>query len=107
MASIRKFWRNMIRVAKIYEKWGLMELRYTLDKETINMNEANLYDIELVRNKLQELCRCMKEGSLRDIIFCMRVDLIRNLGNVCNLTLHNKAFPFLQRQLFLTIVFFF
>lgn len=52
------------------------------------MNEADLYDEELVRNKLQELRHRRQEGSLRDIVFCMRADLLRNLGNMCNPELH-------------------
>lgn len=52
------------------------------------MNESDLYDEEVVRNKLQELHHRREEGSLRDIIFCMRADLVRNLGNMCNSELH-------------------
>lgn len=52
------------------------------------MNESDLYDEELVRNKLQELRNRREECSLRDIVFCMRADLMRNLGNMCNPELH-------------------
>ena len=74
-----------------YEKWA--RVAKMLDKETIKMNEAYLYDVELVRNKLQELCRRRQEESFRDIIFCMRADLVRNLGNVCNRALHQQSIP--------------
>jgi hypothetical protein len=50
--------------------------------------DADLYDEELVRNKLRELRHRRQEGSLRDIVFCMRADLLRNLGNMCNPELH-------------------
>lgn len=86
MAYRRKFWRNMMRSALTYEEWA--HAAKMLDKETIKMNEADLYDEELVRNKLQELRHRRHEGSLRDIIFCMRADLVRNLGNMCNPELH-------------------
>ncbi|KAL3533651.1 hypothetical protein ACH5RR_007172 [Cinchona calisaya] len=86
MAYRRKFWRNLMRTALTYEEWA--HASKMLDKETIKMNEADLYDEELVRNKLQELRHRRQEGSLRDIIFCMRADLVRNLGNMCNPELH-------------------
>ncbi|XP_047311010.1 triacylglycerol lipase SDP1-like [Impatiens glandulifera] len=87
MAYRRKFWRNMMRTASTYEEWA--HGAKMLDKETPRiMNESNLYDEELVRNKLQELRHRRQEGSLRDITFFMRADLIRNLGNMCNPELH-------------------
>ncbi|KAK9290272.1 hypothetical protein L1049_008439 [Liquidambar formosana] len=86
MAYRRKFWRNMMRAALTYEEWA--HAAKMLDKETPKMNESDLYDEELVRNKLQELRHRRQEGSLRDIIFFMRADLVRNLGNMCNPELH-------------------
>uniref|UniRef100_A0A7N1A8Z7 PNPLA domain-containing protein n=1 Tax=Kalanchoe fedtschenkoi TaxID=63787 RepID=A0A7N1A8Z7_KALFE len=86
MAYRRKFWRNMMRTALTYEEWA--HAAKMLDKETPKLNESDLYDEELVKNKVQELRQRRQEGSLRDIIFCMRADLIRNLGNMCNPQLH-------------------
>lgn len=86
MAYRRKFWRNMMRTALTYEEWA--HAAKMLDKETPRMNESDLYDEELVRNKLQELRHRRQERSLRDIMFFMRADLIRNLGNMCNPELH-------------------
>ncbi|XP_010552978.1 PREDICTED: triacylglycerol lipase SDP1 [Tarenaya hassleriana] len=86
MAYRRKFWRNMMRTALTYEEWS--HAAKMLDKETPRLNESDLYDEELVRNKLQELRHRRQDGSLRDIIFCMRADLVRNLGNMCNSELH-------------------
>ena len=86
MAYRRKFWRNMMRTAVTYEEWS--HAAKMLEKESPKMNESEFYDVELVRNKLQELRHRRQEGSLRDIIFCMRADLIRNLGNMCNPELH-------------------
>ncbi|KAF9595158.1 hypothetical protein IFM89_037587 [Coptis chinensis] len=86
LAYRRKFWRNMMRTALTYEEWA--HAAKMLDKETPKLNESDLYDEELVKNKLQELRHRRQEGSLRDIIFCMRADLIRNLGNMCNPELH-------------------
>ncbi|KAJ3669230.1 hypothetical protein LUZ60_011180 [Juncus effusus] len=82
----RKFWRNLMRGALTYEEWA--HAAKMLDKETVKMNEAEFYDEELVRHKLRELKRRRETGSLRDIVFCMRADLLRNLGNMCNPELH-------------------
>ncbi|XP_028761443.1 triacylglycerol lipase SDP1-like isoform X2 [Neltuma alba] len=86
MTYRRKFWRNMMRTALTYEEWA--HAAKMLDKETPKMNESEFYDVELVRSKLQELRHRRHEGSLRDIMFCMRADLVRNLGNMCNPELH-------------------
>lgn len=75
-----------MRAAVTYEEWA--HAAKMLDKETPRTNECNLYDEELVRNKLQELKHRREEGCLRDIIFYMRADLVRNLGNMCNPELH-------------------
>ncbi|KAM1396724.1 hypothetical protein ACFX2I_014389 [Malus domestica] len=88
MAYRRKFWRNMMRTALTYEEWA--HAARMLDKEAPKMNESDLYDEEVVRNKLQELHHRREEGSLRDIMFCMRADLVRNLGNMCNPELHKE-----------------
>ncbi|KAK1355758.1 Triacylglycerol lipase SDP1 [Heracleum sosnowskyi] len=85
MAYRRKFWRNMMTSALTYEEWA--HSAKMLDKETPRI-ESDIYDEELVRNKLQELGNRRQEGSLRDIIVCMRADLVRNLGNMCNPELH-------------------
>ncbi|KAB8083627.1 hypothetical protein EE612_005888, partial [Oryza sativa] len=83
----RKFWRNMMRAALTYEEWA--HAARMLDRETPRRaTDADLYDEELVRNKLRELRHRRQEGSLRDIVFCMRADLLRNLGNMCNSELH-------------------
>lgn len=86
MAYRRKFWRNMMRSALTYEEWA--HAAKMIEKESSKLNESDLYDEELVRNKLQELRHRREEGSLRDIVFCMRADLLRNLGNMCNPELH-------------------
>jgi len=86
MAYRRSFWGNMMRSALTYEEWA--HAAKMLDKETPKMDECDLYDEELVRDKLKELRHRRREGSLKDIIFCMRADLIRNLGNMCNPELH-------------------
>ncbi|CAH9105452.1 unnamed protein product [Cuscuta epithymum] len=86
MAYRRKFWSNMMKSALTYEEWA--HAAKMLERETLKVRESDLYDVELVMNKLQELQHRRREGSLRDIMFCMRADLVRNLGNMCNPKLH-------------------
>eukprot|EP01018_Ginkgo_biloba_P030970 Gb_17767 [translate_table: standard] len=86
IAYRRKFWRNMMRNALTYDEWS--HAAKMLEKESPKMNECDLYDEELVKNKLRELQQRRQEGGLRDIIFCLRADLVRNLGNMCNPELH-------------------
>jgi TAG lipase/steryl ester hydrolase/phospholipase A2/LPA acyltransferase len=45
---------------------------------------ADLYNDEPVHKELHELCIHRQEVSLRDIVFCMHADLLRNPGNKCN-----------------------
>lgn len=83
-----KFWRNMMRAALTYEEWAHAARMLELEAAPRRASDADLYDEELVRNKLRELRHRRQEGSLRDIVFCMRADLLRNLGNMCNPELH-------------------
>ncbi|KAL0929000.1 hypothetical protein M5K25_000939 [Dendrobium thyrsiflorum] len=83
----RRFWRNMMKCALTYEEWA--HAAKMLDKEMpLRANDSEFYDEELVKYKLRELQQRREEGSLRDIVFCMRADLMRNLGNMCNPQLH-------------------
>ncbi|KAL0919243.1 hypothetical protein M5K25_011325 [Dendrobium thyrsiflorum] len=84
----RKFWRNMMRAAVTYEEWAHAARMLDRENAARGASKCDLYDEEIVRNKLQELRQRREEGSLRDIVFCMRADLLRNLGNMCNPQLH-------------------
>ncbi|KAL8467572.1 hypothetical protein ACS0TY_030991 [Phlomoides rotata] len=83
----RKFWSNMMRSSLTYDEWA--HAAKMLDKLTLRTNEADLYDEELVRNKLRDLRHRREECCTRDIMFYMRADLVRNLGNMCSPELHN------------------
>lgn len=87
MACKMKFWRNMMRNALTYEEWA--HAAHMLDKETSKLSRSDLYDEEFLRGKLIELRNRRLNSSLRDIIFCMQGGLFRNIGNMCNLELHN------------------
>ncbi|KAF0910970.1 hypothetical protein E2562_005360 [Oryza meyeriana var. granulata] len=78
--------KKAMRYSASYEEWA--RAAKVLDKMSEQVNESDFYDEELIRNRLEELRRRREEGSLRDVVFCMRGDLVRNLGNMCNPELH-------------------
>ncbi|KAL6893842.1 hypothetical protein ACP4OV_007940 [Aristida adscensionis] len=86
LARRRRLCEKVMRHAATYEDWA--RAAKVLDRMSVQVNEANFYDEELIRNRLDELRRRRQEGSLRDVVFCMRGDLVRNLGNMCNPELH-------------------
>uniref|UniRef100_A0ACD5WGC0 Uncharacterized protein n=1 Tax=Avena sativa TaxID=4498 RepID=A0ACD5WGC0_AVESA len=86
LARRRRVCKIAMRYAGTYEEW--VRAAKVLDRLSGQVNESDLYDEELIRSRLQELRRRREEGSLRDVVFCMRGDLVRNLGNMCNPELH-------------------
>lgn len=78
-----------MKSAVTYEEWAhaarMTEREIMAGKRSM---EGDLYDEELVREKVRELRMRREGGSLRDVVFCMRADLVRNLGNMCNPKLH-------------------
>ena len=52
------------------------------------LQDSDLYDEELVRAKLEDLKRRRLNGGVEEIVFALRADLLRNLGNICNPELH-------------------
>lgn len=53
-----------------------------------DFNEAKLYDEAYVQGKLRELQTRRMEGTTQEVLFFLRADLIRHLGNMCNPDLH-------------------
>ncbi|CAN6280852.1 unnamed protein product [Urochloa humidicola] len=86
LARRRRLCEKAMRHAGTYEEWA--RAAKVLDKMSEQVHEADFYDEELIRSRLEELRRRREDGSLRDVVFCMRGDLVRNLGNMCNPELH-------------------
>jgi len=82
----RKFWSNLMKTALTYEEWA--HAARMLEKEDNRRKDSDLYDEALVQSKLNELRLRRLEGGVEDILFCIRADLVRNLGNMCNPELH-------------------
>ncbi|KAI4985895.1 hypothetical protein ZWY2020_018525 [Hordeum vulgare] len=86
LARRRQLCKSAMRYAGTYEEW--VRAAKVLDRMSEQVNESDFYDVELIGSRLDELRRRREEGSLRDVVFCMRGDLVRNLGNMCNPELH-------------------
>ncbi|VAI23927.1 unnamed protein product [Triticum turgidum subsp. durum] len=86
LARRRQLCKSAMRYAGTYEEW--VRAAKVLDRMSDQVNESDFYDVELIGSRLDELRRRREEGSLRDVVFCMRGDLVRNLGNMCNPELH-------------------
>ncbi|EER90663.1 triacylglycerol lipase SDP1 [Sorghum bicolor] len=86
LARRRRQYEKAMLHAGTYEVWA--RAANVLDKMSDQVHEADFYDEELIRNRLEDLRRRREDGSLRDVVFCMRGDLVRNLGNMCNPELH-------------------
>ncbi len=46
--------------------------------------ETKLYDRKLLQERVQHLRAVKKRGDVHEMIFAVRADLLRNLGNMCN-----------------------
>jgi TAG lipase/steryl ester hydrolase/phospholipase A2/LPA acyltransferase len=82
----RRFWSNLMASAQTYDEW--VHAASMLEKTIDRKRDCDLYDEDLVRSKLNDLRSRRLEGGVEDILFFMRADLVRNLGNMCNPDLH-------------------
>lgn len=46
--------------------------------------ETKLYDRKLLQERVQHLRAVKKRGDVHEMMFAVRADLLRNLGNMCN-----------------------
>lgn len=105
LARRRQLCKSAMRYAGTYEEW--VRAAKVLDRMSDQVNEADFYDVELIGSRLDELRRRREEGSLRDVVFCMRGDLVRNLGNMCNPELHKgrlEVFDIVAPHSFLSVL---
>lgn len=88
--------------AKSYEEWlsaaqKLDRLDNSNREEKLLRKELDLYDKEMLQDRLQSLRALRASGNVSDIIFALRADMARNLGNMNNPKLqehrHGVLFP--------------
>lgn len=83
--SHEKHYTNLMRAAITYDEWANAASMLDMDGA---LNEWKLYDEGFVLGKLEELQARRTQGSIDDVLFSLRVDVTRNLGNICNPRLH-------------------
>jgi hypothetical protein len=62
------------------------------DARALFLLETQLYDRRLLQERLQYLRRVRQQGNVDEVMFAVRSDLLRNLGNMTNSLLH-EHFP--------------
>ncbi|KAH8944415.1 hypothetical protein BDL97_13G109000 [Sphagnum fallax] len=85
ITSCHAYWTKLMDASITYDEWAQAASMLVPEGD---LNESMLYDEAFVQGKLSELQQRRIEGSVQDIIFSLRADLSRNLGNMCNPQLH-------------------
>ncbi|KAK9804424.1 hypothetical protein WJX72_011952 [[Myrmecia] bisecta] len=95
-AQLRKKLREAIASATNYHDWSIAAT--ALDQLEGNdslsrwKRETRLYDRKLLQERLSHLQEVRARGDVTDMMFAVRADLLRNLGNMTNSELHEN-FP--------------
>ncbi|KAL4441473.1 hypothetical protein ABPG77_001977 [Micractinium sp. CCAP 211/92] len=92
----RKQLQRRMQAAGSYEEWAeaaeeLEGLR-GMDKKSRWLLEARFYDSRLLQERLQYLRRVRQGGDVFEVMFAVRSDLLRNLGNMTSSALQ-EHFP--------------
>nr|ARQ20718.1 sugar-dependent 1 tag lipase [Lobosphaera incisa] len=95
-AQLRKRLRQATATATNYQDWSIAAT--ALDQLQGNdslsrwKRETRLYDRKLLQERLSHLQEVRARGDVGDMMFAVRADLLRNLGNMTNSELH-EHFP--------------
>jgi len=83
--------RKAMQTAGHYSSWSaavkeLAEIQGRSQKDTTAewRRQTRLYDRKLLQQRLQHLQAVRQSGNLQQVIFALRQDLLRNLGNMTN-----------------------
>ena len=83
--------RKILATATVYENWaaacGRAEKLQGGDSNTGLSRwkrETKLYDRKLLQERVQHLKAVKRGGDVHEMMFAVRADLLRNLGNMCN-----------------------
>jgi len=82
--------RRILATATDYEKWSVACAKAEkLGGDSASgmlrwKRETKLYDRKLLQERVQHLRAVKKRGDVHEMIFAVRADLLRNLGNMCN-----------------------
>ena len=89
--------RERMRAATSYREWReLAEQLDALDAGRVggrcSFEESKVYDRKLLLQKLAHLRRVRAGGNIREVMFNLRADLIRNVANVAKSQLHERCY---------------
>lgn len=95
IARRRKAYRKLLGNCATYERWKeLAEKLSALEALGVSRTasrakqEIRLYDKKLLQEKIQHLKRVRATGNVKDMMFALRIDLIRNMANIAKSQLH-------------------
>ena len=96
-----------MKAANSYEEWRefaqqLDRLGHARGGESSGRIKENLYDRRLLQQKLSHLQNVRGHGSVKEMMFALRSDLVRNIANiakryVCLLVRHVEAVVVLSK----------
>ena len=87
--KLRKQYEKLMLEATTYEQWrGLAEQLAELQAVTASgvkvVQQPHLYDRKLLQEKTHHLKHLRSVANVKDIVFALRLDLIRNVANIAN-----------------------
>jgi Domain of unknown function (DUF3336) len=94
-ARKKRILRAEMEAAPTYEEWALAATRLDQleghgeqEQATRWQREIRLYDRQLLKDRVRDLRRVRQNGKLQEMLFAVRADLLRNLGNMTNRFAH-------------------
>mmetsp|Transcript_39015 Transcript_39015/g.86806 ORF Transcript_39015/g.86806 Transcript_39015/m.86806 type:complete len:863 (-) Transcript_39015:1327-3915(-) len=99
----QKYFKRLMSAASSYEQWReLAEQLQKLEERDegahggSGFDESRLYDRKLLQQKLHHLRRMKATGNAKEIMFALRVDLMRNVANIAKSKLHERYYSIPQ-----------
>ena len=87
----RKRLKRALEQASSYEEWSVaatkldnVEGNSPEEKKARKRSEMRLYDRRLLEERLKHLREVRERGHISEMMFAVRADLLRNLGNMTN-----------------------
>lgn len=93
-ARLIRAWTARQAASLTYADWCAAAMRLDelrgIDRMHQWRADTRLYDRRLLQTRLAHLRDVLARGDIREIVFAVRVDLLRNLGNITNSELHEN-----------------
>ncbi|CEG69507.1 hypothetical protein RMATCC62417_05571 [Rhizopus microsporus] len=86
---------NQLKNAKTFEEWQerAKELdKYLKNDQWINKPESKIYDYKLIKSRLEHQRKAREIGDVDNMMYLLRVGLLRNFGGICDRRLFSHAY---------------